>query len=181
MIGLKFGRWTVIESSEVRTAARGKMWICRCECGSIKLISSLSLKNGMSKSCGCLKSDLAKRQNLIHGHETKKGKSRTYTTWDNMTQRCTNPNRPEYKYYGGRGITICTEWKDFATFYADMGERPNGMSLDRIDTNGNYEPNNCKWSTRAEQMLNRRPYSQRSDKGTKRTKIAIERQEAING
>lgn len=158
MIGLRFGRWVVIGYSDLRTKSQGLYWECVCDCGTQRPVSSLTLKNGTSKSCGCLKIEVAKRQFLKHGHENNRGKTRTYTSWDNMVQRCTNPNRPEYKHYGGRGITICQKWRTFENFYSDMGDRPNNRSLDRINNDGNYEPDNCRWATRSQQVSNRRKY-----------------------
>lgn len=80
----------------------------------------------------------------------------TYHSWSNMIQRCTNPNTPKYEYYGGRGIEVCGQWREFAQFYADMGERPDGMTLDRIDSDGDYEPGNCRWATKTQQLANRK-------------------------
>ena len=93
-----------------------------------------------------------------HGHSGGIGKkpSDTYTCWLSMIQRCCNPNNSRYKDYGGRGITVCEEWKDFTNFLSDMGERPNGKSIDRINVNGNYEPSNCRWATTKEQQNNLR-------------------------
>ena len=92
-----------------------------------------------------------------HGHNRKVGrKTPTYLSWDNMIQRCTNPNRPEYPYYGGRGITVCDRWRSYENFLADMGERPDGLTLDRINNDGNYEPGNCRWADRETQVRNRR-------------------------
>lgn len=91
-----------------------------------------------------------------HKHCLNYRYSPTYSSWKSMKQRCTNPNRKDYEFYGGRGINICPKWLQFSSFLKDMGERPLGMSLDRIDVNGDYEPKNCKWATQSEQVKNRR-------------------------
>ena len=98
---------------------------------------------------------------LTHGHVVNGKPSRTYRVWQGMIQRCTNRNTPAWSYYGGRGISVCEQWRSFIGFLADMGEAPEGMTLDRIDTDGNYESANCRWATHAEQMRNRRPFDQR--------------------
>jgi hypothetical protein len=148
----RFGRWFVKNMTRVglRSAA-----VCVCDCGSVRVVLSQSLRTGKSVSCGCYSTEVNKAR-ARHGHNRKGHKSRTYTTWNMMTQRCLNPNNDRYYDYGGRGITVCERWLDFANFLADMGERPEGTSIDRIDVNGNYEPTNCRWATSAEQGTNKR-------------------------
>jgi len=148
--GRRFGRLIVVE----RAPNRGKLthWRCRCDCGKAHTVYSGYLKDGRTKSCGCLRSDLLS----IHGHA--KGKcSRTYRSWKKMRDRCTNVRHRHYSYYGGRGINVCERWlHSFANFLADMGERPLGTTLDRRENDGNYEPGNCRWATWSQQMRNRR-------------------------
>jgi hypothetical protein len=93
---------------------------------------------------------------LVHGHRPASGRSPTYASWHAMITRCANPNTSGWEYYGGRGITVCDRWRDFANFLADMGPRPEGLSIDRVNVNGNYEPGNCRWATASEQVANRR-------------------------
>jgi hypothetical protein len=151
LTGQKFGRLTALEYS----SERGR-WLCRCECGKQKWILPPSLKKGMTRSCGCLKSELARKAHLKHG----KRFSKVYNAWLEMKQRCLNPNVKFYEHYGGRGITICERWMDFNNFYADMGDPPvigaERISLDRIENNGNYEPGNCQWATQKMQSDNQR-------------------------
>ena len=144
--GQRFNRLVVLGRSERKSAA-GALWVCRCDCGRETVSTSLKLRRGTTKSCGCFKFEIM--LNLRHGHS--KMKSRTYRTWKEMRQRCMNPNSDKWQWYGGRGITICAEWDDFERFLSDMGERPEKMTLDRIDSDGDYCKDNCRWATAKQQ------------------------------
>jgi hypothetical protein len=138
--------WKILKETEKLNYKRRV--VLECICGTIKTVDYYSLKNGLTKSCGC-----DRKNNLKHSLCN----SPEYNSWNNMKIRCNNPNHKGYKDYGGRGITICTEWlNSFQQFYKDMGPKPIGTTLDRIDNNKGYEPSNCKWSTYSEQAKNRR-------------------------
>lgn len=156
LTGQRFGRLTVVERGGRTPSGRNVMWRCRCDCGQERTVVSSVLTRGESASCGCLRREASKARATKHGHATGET-SRTYNSWACMWQRCTNPEYSQYGRYGGRGISVCERWSSFTAFLADMGERPEGRTLDRINTNGNYEPNNCRWATPKEQTANRNP------------------------
>lgn len=128
-------------------------WLCLCDCGKETIVTTSHLHCGKIRSCGCLKD---KGNNLKHGHTKNAKQSKTYIAWNHMIQRCNNPKNINYKYYGGRGITVCERWMKFENFLKDIGEIPSGLTLDRIDNNDNYTPNNWRFATWKEQANNKR-------------------------
>lgn len=157
--GKKYTRLTVLELSHRDKKGR-IFWICRCDCGNIKTVHSWHLRRGGTKSCGCLKRDflINNPPGLTHG-ESRTGKMKTeYWRWFSIKARCYNPHNRSYPAYGGRGIKICDRWmNDYSAFLSDMGRCPKGYILDRIDVNGNYEPNNCRWISLRDSQANMRP------------------------
>ena len=144
--GRQFGKLVVIKRAIERKWDRRLAWICRCDCGNELITAGKSLRNGKSKQCrSCGKT--------YHG----RSKTHLYGIWSSMLTRCTNSNNHAFAYYGGRGIQVCERWRKFENFLTDMGERPSPQhSLDRIDVNGDYSPNNCRWTTADVQVANRR-------------------------
>lgn len=159
MKGMVFGRLTVLRENETRSREGQLVWICRCECGKTTAVKGRNLRTGNTRSCGCLGVENSIRQgrnNARHGHARAGEHSRTYNTWLCMRARCRRPTAPDYGRYGGAGVTVCDRWYDsFDTFLADMGERPRGKTLDRINNDKGYAPWNCRWATPKEQSENR--------------------------
>lgn len=151
--GKKFGRLTALK--RVNSKKGNTYWQCQCVCQKYTQVSYPHLVTGHTHSCGCLSIEVHRK----HGHSGHRSKSRTYTTWDSMIQRCTNSKNQNFVNYGKRGIKVCDRWFDFCNFLGDMGKRPKNLSLERVDNNGNYELANCRWVTRSEQNSNRRPYT----------------------
>ena len=152
--GQKFGRLTVIEYSH--TDKHGQSyWKCKCDCGNIKVIRGTFFKRGVTQSCGCLRKEISTEVHTTHGMRGHP----LYDTWVSMIQRCYNPKRKCYKNYGGRGIKICDGWKNDPHAFCNWAEEngwEKGLTLDRIDNDGNYEPENCRWIINKEQQSNKR-------------------------
>ena len=148
MTGQSFGRLTVVRREGTYPGTKQAQWLCRCECGGEKIVLGANLRFGRTKSCGC----------IPFKTPTRHGMSGTniYAAWGAMRSRCENPKNPAFKWYGARGITVCERWKTFDNFYADMGDPPPGMSMDRIDNDGNYEPGNVQWASKRQQANNTR-------------------------
>ena len=146
LVGVRFGRLIVVSRAE--SVKRNSRWLCRCDCGNEIVVYGCHLRSGATKSCGCLNNELVSDRFKTHG----KTKTRLFRTWQNMRKRCENPKLKSYKNYGGKGVKVCEEWKDFVSFcdWAVANGYRDNLTIDRINPNGNYEPSNCQWLTRSE-------------------------------
>jgi hypothetical protein len=155
--GYRNGRLIAVRPTDERKLGK-IVWECRCDCGNAVFVPTNHLANNQRFSCGCAKQKGSLRvpKRPVHGHHTNGHPTKTYASWSSMRTRCLNPRVREYPDYGGRGIRICERWERFENFLADMGERPHGKTLDRIDVNGDYCAENCRWATPSEQLLNQR-------------------------
>jgi len=151
LTGERFGRLLVLQRDGCNKHGQVKWW-CRCDCGTEKHVLGMCLSRGETQSCGCLHKEKTSEASKIHGMT----QTQIYGLWRGMIQRCTDINHPRYSDYGGRGINVCPAWQTFEGFYAAMGDRPTGMSLERKDVNGDYCPDNVVWASAKAQANNRR-------------------------
>lgn len=160
MIGSKFGKYTVLSCNEDKTFSKDCSFVCKCDCGTVKVVRGSLLRSKHSGQC----KDCHNKSITKHG----KSHTNTYKIWKSMRQRCNNINNHAFKNYGSRGIKVCERWSKYDNFLADMGEKPEKLSIDRINNDGNYEPLNCRWATRTVQQNNKRQRSKKKEENENR-------------
>lgn len=151
LTGQVFNRLTVMKQTGINNHG-DSTWLCKCNCGKETIVAGYRLRNGKTQSCGCLNKEITRNRSLTHG----KSKEKIYFVWKAMINRCTNNKNHNYKDYGGRGIKVCTEWMNINNFikWANSNGYKEGLEIDRINNDGNYEPSNCRWTTRKVQTNN---------------------------
>jgi hypothetical protein len=158
--GQRFGRLVAVEraaNSGTGTTSKSR-WKCICDCGGTSEVYASALRGYLTKSCGCIRHENAQSVGRRGGPNYRHGQSnsRTWRIWSSMIQRCSDPNHKSFPAYGGRGILVCERWKTFENFFEDMGEIPDGLTIDRIEVDNGYQPGNCRWATWEEQANNKR-------------------------
>jgi hypothetical protein len=178
LTGKKISKWNVIQ--RVYKKKNITHWLCKCECGVHSFVIACHLLGGKSTKCKtCHNKEAVKNRPLKHGHAIRNISRKEYSSWNSMKNRCRNLHDDHWKNYGGRGITFCDSWNNFETFFKDMGKCPLNHTLDRIDVNGNYSPENCRWASHKTQCENKRNNVFFEIKGIRKTKTQWAREYGI--